>query len=75
MDERTKNALKVLGKNIRLAREEKNISLEELAKKTNIRKKYLEKIECGEAYGVGTLQFMQIAEAMNIKPHVLAEGM
>lgn len=42
---------KLLGKNIKELREKYNLSLNELSIKSGIRKRYLQKIESGTAYG------------------------
>ena len=47
-----KEHLILLGKHIQTIRKNKNISLQDLSKKTQIRIEYLKKIEKGEAYGV-----------------------
>lgn len=61
-----------LGKNIRKIRECNNMTLQELSKKTNIRN--LQKIEDGNAYGLDTLKFLKIAEALETPAHILVEG-
>ncbi|MBQ2870753.1 helix-turn-helix transcriptional regulator [bacterium] len=43
----------LLGLNVKKIREEKGMSLNELALKSGIRKEYLKKIEKGKAYGAG----------------------
>ena len=66
--------LRELGKNIRELREYNNMTLQELSKKTNIRKEYLQKIEDGKAYGLDTLKFLKIAEALETPAHILVKG-
>lgn len=63
-----KPILKCLGIHIKNLREEKNITIKELSKKTGIRKEYLVKIERGTAYGVMlNRHLVKIANALNIK--------
>lgn len=65
--------LETIGKRMKAVRESKGISISELAVKTGINEKYLEKIEAGEAYGLSTTRFFMIAEALNIPPYKLVE--
>ena len=65
--------LKIVGKRIKSKRESEGISISELAQKTGINKKYLEKIEAGEAYGLSTTKFFKIAEALIVSPYKLVE--
>lgn len=65
--------LKTVGKRIKSKRESEGISISELAQKTGINKKYMEKIEEGEAYGLSTTKFFKIAEALIVSPYKLVE--
>ena len=57
-----------LGENIQKCREEKGMTIKELAEKTGIRKEYIKKIEDGKAYGVLLdRHIFKIAEGLNIK--------
>lgn len=66
---------KIVGQNIKENREKKGIALEEVSQKTGIRIAYLKKIEHGEAYGLSSTRFFMIAEALDVMPHVLVEGL
>ncbi len=70
-----KKIFKILGQNIQKQRKKINITLDEFSERTKIRKSYLIKIEKGEAYGLTTTKFFKIAEALEIRPHLLAEGL
>ena len=70
----TKRILKIFGRNVRKQRLIKKITIENLAEKTGIRKQYLERIERGEAVGVSMGHLFSIAKALEIEPHILAEG-
>ena len=71
-NEKIKISLNKLGLKIKKLREEKNISIKELALKTGIRKEYLIKIENGTAYGIIIERHMiKIAQALNIKIYEL----
>lgn len=52
MNEKDERLFKTLGKRIRNARKERNITVAQLSQKTGICKSYLYKIENGKAYGV-----------------------
>lgn len=68
LNDKIKNTFKCLGLNIKNLREERNISIKELSKKTGIRKEYLEKIESGKAYRIGINRHLcKIANALEIK--------
>lgn len=71
---RRKYVLKKVGLNIKCIREEKGISLNELALKTGIRKKYIEKIEHGNAPKVSLTHLFKISKALKIDTCFLAEG-
>ena len=60
-------AFKQLGRHIQNLREERNISIKELAEITGIRKEYLKKVEKGNAYGVMlNTHFVKIAKALKV---------
>lgn len=65
---------KNFGENVRKQREKENITLEELSKKTKIRKQYLKKIENGKATGIKVSHIFIIAHAININEYKLCEG-
>ena len=68
IDETMKIKFVKLGENIRRLREERNITLKELAQKTEIRIAYLAKIEEGIAYGVLLEKHLsKIATVLNIR--------
>jgi len=61
-----------LGKNVKKFREEKGMTINELAEKTGLRKEYLKKIEEGKAYGVLLEKhLLKIAKGLNVKLSVL----
>lgn len=64
-----------MGKRIKEKREEKGLTIDELALKCGIRKIYLRKIEAGEAYGLSTTKIFMIAEALDIHPSNLVKGL
>lgn len=66
--------LKKLGQNIRIAREERNITIKELSEKTGIRAEYLKKIENGEAVRIKISKLYQIAQAMKMKTSMLVKN-
>ena len=63
-----------IGERIRQKRIEKGLTLDDLALKSGLRKKYLQKIESGKAYGLSTTKFFDIAEAMNVPAGILVQG-
>ena len=65
--------LKIFGENVRKQREKENITLEEMAKKTKIKKQYLQKIENGKAKGIRFSHIFIIAYALKTKAHKLCE--
>lgn len=67
--------LKIFGENVRKQREKENITLEEMAKKTKIKKQYLQKIENGNAAGIRCSHIFIIAHALNIKAYKLCKGL
>lgn len=70
-----KKILKFFGQNVKKNRKKKGVTIEELSLKTGIRKQYLEKIERGEAFGVRTSHLFIIADALDVPPHILTEGL
>ncbi len=71
MNFKENNILKIFGNNIRKIREDKHISLEELANMSGICKKYLNKIENGEATRVNTKHLYLLTKALKIKINTL----
>ena len=68
INEKVKESFKKLGLRIKQLREYRNIDINELSKKTGIRKEYLEQIENGTAYGVLIERHLvKIANAFKIK--------
>ena len=68
LNNNVKVAFQKLGAHVKFLRTERNISLEELSKYTNIRKEYLKKIEDGNAYGVMIERHLiKIAKAFGIQ--------
>lgn len=67
--------LKATGENIRKIRLKKDISLEKVAEKTHLNIEYLKKIEAGKVKRLKVSHFVMIAQALNIKPSELAEGL
>ena len=58
----------LLGLHIKNLREERNLTIKDIALKTGIRAQYLKKIENGTAYGVRIEKHLyKIAEALSIK--------
>jgi len=64
---------KNFGENVRKQREKENITLEELSKKTKIRKQYLKKIENGKATGMPCFYLLILAQALNTKASELCK--
>ncbi|MBR1424363.1 helix-turn-helix transcriptional regulator [bacterium] len=56
--------LKLIGKNIKTAREQQNISLDQLAKATGISTDYLKKIENGQAPHFTLFQLEDISNTL-----------
>lgn len=68
MDEKLKHRFELLGKHIKYLREERNLTIKELALKTGIRREYLQKIENGSAYRVLLEKhLLKIADSLKIK--------
>ena len=62
-----KNEFEKLGKQIRIMREKRDISLGDLSYKTGISERYLKKIENGTAYRVlFNRHILKIAQALNV---------
>lgn len=74
MIEREKEILIKFGQNIKEFRKKRNMTIDELSEKTNINKRYLQKIEKGMAYGLKTSHIFIFANAFNIKPHKVVKG-
>lgn len=67
-EERFLEMCQKLGEIIKKFREEKGMTINELAEKTGIRKEYIRKIEQGKAYGVLIEKhLLRIAKSLNIK--------
>lgn len=64
MNER--NILEILGKNMHDIRYEKNMSLQELAEKTNIDLEKLRKFEAGEGSGLDIRHYPIIADGLDV---------
>lgn len=74
MNELEIKVFNVLEQNIKTAREEKGMTIIDIAKKTGIRVVYLKKIEEGSARKWNVDHLFRIAKALEIPPHCLAEG-
>lgn len=68
--EKKEKFLKQIGENIKRVREQKEKTLEEISKRTGIRKQYLIRIEKGIAYGFSTKHFLLISEALKVSPDI-----
>ena len=67
-DERFLEILKKLGENVKKYREEKGMTINELAQISGLRKEYIKKIEHGKACGVLLEKhLLKIAKCLNIK--------
>lgn len=64
----------IIGKNIQDIRINKNISIEELSKKTKIKENYLKRIEKGLAIRMTLGQLFEIAIALKVQPSELVKG-
>ena len=72
ISEELKKVLILLGLHIKNLREERNLSINELAKKAGLRAQYLKKIEQGTAYGMLLDKHLaKIADALRIKMSVI----
>ena len=63
-----------LGARIKYYREKNELTIDELASKSGLRKQYMEKIESGKAYGLSTTKFFKIAEALQTTTSNLVKG-
>ena len=70
----SKKIFKILGNNIKNIRLKNGYSIKKLSKKSGIRKKYLKKIEEGKAVGIKISHIFILAEALNVLPHEIVEG-
>ena len=68
------NVMEILGKNLHDIRFEKNVSLQELAEKTNIDIEILRKFESGEPSEIKIEQYPQIAQALDVSFHEMIKG-
>ena len=67
MNEKLKQDFISLGLHIKKLREERNLTIKDLAEKTGIRVQYLQKIESGKAYGVEIEKHLyKISKALSI---------
>ena len=71
---RKKLFFEFIGARIKYYREKNELTIDELASKSGLRKQYIEKIESGRAYGLTTTKFFRIAEALELPAGKLAEG-
>lgn len=69
------NIYKLLGKMIKLCRQEKNLTLKELACKIKIHKAYLKLIEEGNAKGLSLKHIDKICKGLNIFFNYLSDLM
>lgn len=69
-----KEKLRIFGNNVRAQRIKEDMSIEELAEKTKISKRYLEKIETGRAKRISSIYVFILADALFIKPYELLKG-
>ena len=68
INEKLKQDFILLGLHIKKLREERNLTIKDIALKTGIRAQYLKKIENGTAYGVRIEKHLyKIAKALSIK--------
>ena len=65
---------KKFGENIREFREERNMTIEDLSKITGLRTQYLKRIELGIARRLNAKHIFIFAEAFNIEPHEIVNG-
>lgn len=63
--------LKIIGKNIRKTREDANMTIKELAKRSGIKECSIKKIEEGEYYKLQLSHLNLLADSMNILSKVL----
>lgn len=66
--------ISIIGKNIQDIRINKNISIEELSKKTKIKASYLKRIEKGLAIRMTLEQLFEIAIVLKVQPSELVKG-
>ena len=68
INEKLKQDFILLGLRIKKLREKRNLTIEEVSRKTSIRSQYLQKIENGKAYGVLVIKhLLKIAVLFKIK--------
>ena len=72
MNER--NVMEILGKNMHDIRFEKNVSLQELAEKTNIDIEILRKFESGEYSEIKIEQYPLIAHVLDVSLQEMTKG-
>ena len=71
---RKKLFFEFIGARIKYYREKNELTIDELALKSGLRKQYAEKIESGKAYGLSTTKFFKIAEALQTTASILVKG-
>ncbi len=71
---RKKLFFEFIGARIKYYREKNELTIDELASKSGLRKQYMEKIESGKAYGLSTTKFFKIAEALQTTTSILVKG-
>ena len=69
-----KSKLKIFGNNVKQNRIKHNMTIKELADSTGITEKYIIKIENGEACKMSCLYIFKLANAFNIEPSELCDG-
>ncbi|MCQ2744307.1 MAG: helix-turn-helix domain-containing protein [bacterium] len=65
---------RIFGENVRNIRVEKGLTIKEVSLKTGITEKYLFKIENGNAKGMKISHIFKLAQALNMMPYQLCEG-
>lgn len=67
LPEKIKRNFVLFGENVKMLREERNMTLKELSQKTGMRVEYLKKIEQGSAYGMRICtHVVKLAKAFNV---------
>ena len=74
MNEREKEVFKNFGINIRIFREERNMTIEHLSQITGIRVDYLKKIESGTAFRLSTKHIFIFAKAFKLEPYEIVRN-
>ena len=71
---RKKLFFEFIGARIKYYRKKNELTIDELALKSGLRKQYVERIESGKAYGLSTTKFFKIAEALQTTASILVKG-